>query len=492
MRYCFLVFALLSVCFHSNAEDFQAVILDDKTGEPLPFSTITIEGTYSGTVANAEGYFNLDLNMLDDNKIIIITHLGYEPIKIKAYQLSSLKEIRLKPSSFQLSEVAVYADKLTAREILERTRDRFSENHPDTPMNRELFLHRFERAKFPKENQLNIKSSDFVGLDKKTIQDFLQKLPEDFIEYQDAILNFYTSGSEKKVIPIDGISMEEGAAADMMKEFETHLLDLFEDIDITNQQEDLYYKFRTGIFSFKADEPAEITMAEILNDSLHYLVPSRDINAILSFLIKDYSDIKSKNWEFVTSPGKYVYSLEGLTLNRDQWVYHISFTPKNRGLFKGEIFVDSEDFGVHQVSFEYVEGKYSERFQVLGMGHSMDYKKGHVIFQKNPEGYFVKYIRAEQNERASIDRDFTIMKKEKRFMWDKTLNEIKMHAEMNFDMHNQWELLIMDHKPIDQEQISAVEQPKFVRFKKKLVYDPKMWESRTVLVPTAELKEFSR
>ena len=189
MRFCFLAL-LLSVCFYSNAEDFQAVILDEKTGEPLPFSTITIEGTYSGTVANAEGYFSLDLNTLDDNKIIVFTHLGYEPVKIKANLLSSLKEIRLKPSSIQLSEVAVYADKLTAREILERTRDRFSENHPDTPMNRELFLHRFERAKFPKENQLNIKSSDFVGLDKKTVQDFLQKLPEDFIEYQDAILNF--------------------------------------------------------------------------------------------------------------------------------------------------------------------------------------------------------------------------------------------------------------------------------------------------------------
>ena len=260
--------------------------------------------------------------------------------------------------------------------------------------------------------------------------------------------------------------MEEGAAADMMKEFETHLLDLFEDIDITNKQEDLYYKFRTGIFSFKADDSAEISMAEILNDSLHYLVPSRDINSILSFLLKDYSDIKGKNWEFVTSPGKYIYSLEGLTLNRDQWVYHISFTPKDRGLFKGEIFVDSEDYGVHQVSFEYVDGKYSERFQVLGMSHSMDYKKGHVIFQKNPEGYFVKYIRAEQKERAAIDRDFTIMKKEKRFMWDKTLNEIKMHAEMSFDMHNKWELLIMDNEAIAHDHISSVEQPKLSGLKR--------------------------
>jgi len=492
MRLFLLALILTGVCFYTMAEDFQAVVLDDKTGEPLPFSTISIEGTYSGTVANAEGFFHLDPGTIGENKTIIITHLGYEPKKMTVEQLRTVSEIRLKPSSIQLSEIAVYADKLTAREILERTRDRFPENHPKLPMKRELFLHRFEKARFPRENQLNIKSSDFVGLDKKTVKDFLQKLPEDFIEYQDAILNYYTCGSEKKVIPIEGISMEEGAAADMMKEFETHLLDLFEDIDITNQQEDLYYKFRTGIFSFKADDPAEISMAEILKDSLHYLVPSRDINAILSFLLKDYSDIEGKNWEFVTSPGRYIYSLEGLTLNHDRWVYHITFTPKNRGLFQGEIFVDSEDFGVHQVSYEFTDGKYSERFQVLGMGHSMDYKKGHVIFQKTESGYYTKYIRAEQKERASIDRDFTIMKKEKRFMWDKTLNEIKMHAEMSFDMHNQWELLIMDNEPFDPQRISAIEQPKFVRFKKKLVYDPKMWENRTVLVPTAELKQFSR
>ncbi|MBV6640943.1 MAG: carboxypeptidase-like regulatory domain-containing protein [Cyclobacteriaceae bacterium] len=492
MRFCFLAFALFSVYFHTNAEDFQAVILDEKTGEPLPFSTITIEGTYSGTVANAEGMFNLDIGTLTGNEVIIITHLGYEPKRIAAKSLNDLNEIRLKPSSIQLSEVAVYADKLTAREILERVQDRFAENHPGNPLKREVFFHRFERAKFPKENKLLIKSSDFVGIDKRTTEEFLRKLPEEFIEYQDAILNYYTAGSERKIQPVEGISMEEGAAADLMKEFENHLVELFEDIDKTNLDEDRYYKFRTGIFSFKADDPAEMSMVEVMNDSLHYLVPSKDLSGTLSFLLKDYSHIEGKNWEFVTNPGKYVYSLEGLTLNHDRWVYHIKFTPKNRGLFQGEIFVDSEDFGVHQVSFEYMDGKYSERFQVLGMGHSMDYKKGHVIFQKTKSGYYTKYIRAEQKEQASIARDFTIMKKEKRFMWDKTLNEVKMEVEMNFDMHNQWELLIMNTEPIVAERLSSIEQPKHVKFKKKLVYDPAMWKNRTVLVPTAELQKFSR
>ncbi len=492
MKFYIFLFVYLVAHLITMAEDFHAVVLDAETGEALPFSTITIEGTYSGTVSNAEGFFILDVGSLKGDQTIVITHLGYEPLKITVQKLYSMEEVRLKPSSIQLSEIAVYADQLSAREILERARDRFEENHPKYSMKREIFLHRFEKAKFPKENQLIIKSSDFIGVDRETVADFLQKLPEEFIEYQDAILDYYCSGTVKKVIPIEGVSMEEGAAADMMKEFETHLVELFKDIDKTNLHEERYYKFRTGVFSFKADDEPEISMEEVLSDTVHYLVPSRDINATVSFLLKDYSDVEGKNWEFVTSPGKYIYSLEGLTLNKDQWVYHITFQPKNRGLFKGEIFIDSDDFGVHQVSFEYVAGKYSERFQVLGMGHSMDYKKGHVIFQKNDGGYFVKYIKSEQKERASIDRNFSIMKKEKRFMWDKTLNEIKMHATMNFDMHNQWELLIMDNESIDQEKIANIEQPKFVKFKKQLVYDPKMWERGTVIVPTAELKAFSR
>ncbi|MEQ8878388.1 MAG: carboxypeptidase-like regulatory domain-containing protein [Cyclobacteriaceae bacterium] len=98
MKFYFLFFFYLVTHLIAMAEDFHAVVLDAETGEPLPFSTITIEGTYSGTVSNAEGFFILDVGSLKGDQTIVITHLGYEPLKITVQKLYSMEEVRLKPS----------------------------------------------------------------------------------------------------------------------------------------------------------------------------------------------------------------------------------------------------------------------------------------------------------------------------------------------------------------------------------------------------------
>ena len=104
----------------------------------------------------------------------------------------------------------------------------------------------------------------------------------------------------------------------------------------------------------------------------------------------------------------------------------------------------------------------------------------------------MKYIHAKQHEMASIARDFTIMKKQKRFLIDKELNEIKLEASLTFEIHSDWELLILDRKPLEANEFETVKQPAVVRFRKEYSNAPDLWDNRTVIAPSAELTKYTR
>lgn len=129
---------------------------------------------------------------------------------------------------------------------------------------------------------------------------------------------------------------------------------------------------------------------------------------------------------------------------------------------------------------------------MLGFGHSMDFKKGHVIFEKTDEGYFVKYIYAKQHEKALIDRNLSIKKKQRRFLNDKELNEIKVEVKMAFEMKSNWELLVLNRQKITENDFEKAKEPTIIKFKKEYAYNPEKWKNRTVIAPTTELKKYKR
>jgi hypothetical protein len=174
------------------------------------------------------------------------------------------------------------------------------------------------------------------------------------------------------------------------------------------------------------------------------------------------------------------------------WVYSISFKPKRRGLFEGTMYISTTTYAVLQLDFAFAPGKRSERFQALGFGHSMNFKKGRVIFEKGENGYFVKYINAQEHETASIDRKFSVKKRKKRFLVDKELNQIKLHAKISFDMKSNWELLVLDRKQINSQEFNNAKQPELMKFKKEFAYNTEKWKNRTVIAPTSELKKYKR
>lgn len=489
----FLLIFLLRVTLPDLTGDrITGTVRDATTRETLPFTSVAIAGKHQGTVANAEGYFALDRRSIQPGDTIIFSHVGYVVLKLSAAELEGRSEVLLKPAVVNLSAVSVYSRPLTATEIILRVKEHYPENHPQISQKQQIFLHKFEKTPFPESNQIVVKGSDFTGLDKQTMEELLEKLPEEFVEYQDALIEVYSDGEEYSILPIEAISMEEGSQRELAREIESRLGTFFEDIETSHRNPDIYYKFRTGIFSMKTEQEGEndSLFSEAMEDSLHYHVGSEFVKTDILFLLRGYADIESKNLEFLTKPGRYRYELKGVTIYNDELVYEIAFTPQRAGLFEGSAYISVATFAVLQLDFAFAPGKDSENIQLLGFGHSMKDKQAQVLFEKTKTGYQVKYINVHQHESASIDRKFSILKKERRFLYDKTLSEIRLAATLSFDIHTSWELLVINREARD-SHFEFPDQPQVIRFRKEYAYSPEMWE-HSVISPTGELKKYQR
>lgn len=494
MRYLLpLLITFATLPLSAIEPSITGVVFDSETKEPLPFTNIAVAGQYKGTVSNIEGHFVLDRTGLDPNDTILFSYVGYETRRIIVEDLKRKSKIYLRPITINLKEVQVSSRSLSAKEIIALVIENYHKNHPNSSVKQNLFYHTYERVPFP-EDQIIMKKSDFVGLDQATFEELMHLMPREFIEYQDAVVDLYSHEGNNRLIPIEGISLEEGSQKDIAKKLENILKTFFEDVKETSEDTTIYYKVRSGIFADKIDDidMSDSTWKEHEDDPLNHTVGSDQVKNDILNLYDEYANLDSKNWEFLNKAGKYRYSKDRITLLNDELVYEITFSPKVRGLFEGKLYVSTSTYAILQLDFAYAEGKQSEKIQILGIGHAMDLKRGRVIYERAKTGYYPKYIYAQEKEWASIERSFSVMKKQKRFLKDKELNEMKFKTQLFFDINSYRELLVLDREEIAAQEFESAKQPKQMKFRKEYAYSPEMWKNRTVLAPTAELQKFKR
>ena len=394
MKYLSIVFLLLCSLesFSASEKAVTGVVLDAQTRKPLSFTNIAIAGQYRGTVSNIEGHFILDLQEVGPGDTILFSYVGYETLRLKAEDLKNKSKILMKPITINLEEVQVSSRTLSIDEILELVRQKYPENYPASSLKQHIFFHRYEKVPFP-EDQFILRRSDFPGLDPKTFQELMLLVPREFIEYRDAVVDLYSHDKNFKMIPVQGISLEESSQKDLAKKLEKTLGTFIDDIEKSSADSNIYYKFRSGIFSDKTDdiELSDSTWDED-NDSLNYRIGSDEVKNDMLTLVNDYANMESKNWEFLNKSGRYKYTKGPITLFNDELVYPISFKPRGRGLFEGVMYISTGTYAILQLDFAYAEGKDSETFKILGFGHAVKYKRGRVIFERGKDGYYVKYI----------------------------------------------------------------------------------------------------
>ncbi len=81
-------------------------VLDAQTGEPLPSANIRIEGTWRGTITNADGAFEIALP--DVPAELAFRYIGYESERRTIAERSVREiEVRLQPTAIQMPEIVV-------------------------------------------------------------------------------------------------------------------------------------------------------------------------------------------------------------------------------------------------------------------------------------------------------------------------------------------------------------------------------------------------
>ena len=88
------------------AQTLTGVILDARTNEPLPSANIVIKDTYTGTISNADGEFELKVNDLPF--VMVVRYIGYFSQEIQITQIDGAPlTVRMEPNVRTLGEVTV-------------------------------------------------------------------------------------------------------------------------------------------------------------------------------------------------------------------------------------------------------------------------------------------------------------------------------------------------------------------------------------------------
>tara|TARA_R110002050_G_scaffold185738_4_gene319854 strand:+ start:818 stop:2413 length:1596 start_codon:yes stop_codon:yes gene_type:complete len=136
----FLFFFLLaSTCVSLSAqtsEFLRAKVLDQQTGEPVLFATVSIKGKENGVITNMDGSFRLPIYLRESGESIEISYMGYKKKEFELQKLSpnDINIIRLSPATISLSEAVVSAKRkrngLSARAIVRKAIASISNNYP--------------------------------------------------------------------------------------------------------------------------------------------------------------------------------------------------------------------------------------------------------------------------------------------------------------------------------------------------------------------------
>lgn len=92
-------------------------VLDEKTGEHLPYVNIQLKGTYIGTVTDESGHYFLK-NLPTGKQIVVVSYVGYEteelPVVLKENVTTELK-VAIREASQQLNGVVVTANRYATK-----------------------------------------------------------------------------------------------------------------------------------------------------------------------------------------------------------------------------------------------------------------------------------------------------------------------------------------------------------------------------------------
>lgn len=121
----------LLLCFFSytHAQTFSGRVIDESTGEGLPFVNILVKGTEMGAFTDVDGNYALKIGA--DTATLVFTYLGYAPSELKQREGEAASQVNMKAKDVQIEEVLILPDYSYDEYLFKQILAHKKENNPD-------------------------------------------------------------------------------------------------------------------------------------------------------------------------------------------------------------------------------------------------------------------------------------------------------------------------------------------------------------------------
>ena len=477
----------------ASAQEITAKILDWQTREPIPYATI-LYAEDKGVITNEEGIFSLVQQT--DIKLLTISSMGYETIEVEAASVPA--EILLKPSTIQLNEVFLSNKNLTGKQIIEKVKEAVASNY-DLDLSQKRFFFRQSNLNRVNRFKLEVDESTIEGIDQRLMNEISENIPKVTGSYKEVLGDFFGNYDQQKIQFTKAANLHNPSSSERLEELTEELETIFRQ----NLKQHSYLKVRSGIIGVKVDadeledefvakaEPVEKTAEEKekeIADKKERLKTT--VNSEVKQLLGSMFWKEGNTFNLFEKSNKYKFEVEGFTHLDGETVYVISFQPKRGADYKGKIYVNTTDFGVHRLDYENV--KPLKRFRLFGISTADDVYAGKMIFAKNEEGkYLPRYLEQQRGETFGLDRPLTIIEKNRVVPGRNKQNELDLDLDLSFSQVNTYQFVIYESAPLEKSAYDKVDAEKEFDFATFKSYNPEYWEGTNIIEPNSAIQQFT-
>ncbi|QYA25267.1 carboxypeptidase-like regulatory domain-containing protein [Gramella sp. MT6] len=494
MKNSFLLsFILLLVSASVFSQEFSGKVLDEKTKKPIPFATVQFAKN-RGVITNDEGFFTIN-RPASEIEELMISSVGYEPNQVKTLDTGN-NIFYLKTQVIQLDDVFISDKKLTGKEIMEKAKERVEENY-DIGTIKKRFFFRESNLNAVKRFDLDVQESSIADIDQNLMDSISESIPKNVNSYIEALGDFKGNYKSQEVELIKGANLYNPQSTASLDK----LLDRMDNLFKENVKPDSYLKIKSGLLGVKVDvdeiieenekpenEPTEEEIAETEARKKKSVVETT--NTYVESLLNHAFWNEEGTFNLFDKLNKYRFTVEGYTYLESSLVYIIKFEPKGNADFKGQVYVDTEDYGVHRLDYENV--KPLKKFKLLGISSIDDVFRGKMIFTKNASGHYLpRYMEREAGESFGIDRPLKMIEKNKNVIGKRKQNELDLDILINVSQRNKYQLIFFYH--FDEENAVAIDESSSNEFEYQTLkkYDPDFWDGYNIMEPNSAIKEFT-
>ena len=151
-----------------------------------------------------------------------------------------------------------------------------------------------------------------------------------------------------------------------------------------------------------------------------------------------------------------------------------------------------DTYALIKADYSYAKGKLGTNIHLMGIGYTENVFDISVYFEKMEGSYQLKYMAHKRGNKMSFDRNVSLIKKKKRFLVDKKVNEIKVRLNVKSNEQSSIEILVLDSEKINYKTFENLKQKKVF----KLIYVDKfsdsLWKGYSIIEPTKQMRDYKK